>query len=55
MAVFKSKIARSWKVLNVLNFIMHALSEKNACLLISSHMAQCQSFATFTKKAALTT
>jgi len=55
MAVFKSKIGRSWGGLNVLSPLMSVLTEKNACLLISSCMAQCQSFAAFTKKAALTT
>lgn len=55
MAVFKIKRARSWKVLHVLNVLLHSLSERNACLLMSSRVAQCQNSAPFAGKAALTT
>lgn len=55
MAVFKIKGARSWKVLRVLGVLLHALSEGNACLLMSPRVAQCQSSAPFAGKAALTT
>lgn len=55
MAVFKNKIRRSWSVLNVLSFLMQVLSEKNACLLISSQQSADIVPSMFTKRAALTT
>lgn len=55
MAVFKIKGARSWKVQHVLVVLLQALSKGNACLLMSSRVAQCEKSAPFAGRATLTT